>query len=317
MSRKSNKTSHVLNLITNRTGISTEELEHNTSPSTEQFFPGFPVAATPERAISAPSEKAAPAPIEKIAPLPAKRRLNVTEISGDIAEAVSSQIRSSLEIVEIQESKARAKILEDAAKARENAKQARMEEISEMSIEKLNKEVKPAVAAVRREQPQIETYAPENFDESAHAVTDEPPVAPAPQAQPTPQAQTPPAAQPVPASPPQSEKPPKPAVEEPPKERLYFSTQKTMDGLVLVNILEEVMRLEAPKIMQSLDMCCCERCLSDVLAIALNSIPPKYVVTPRGALFAKISSYGTQYQTDIFAHLTKACVAVSKSPSHP
>jgi len=91
---------------------------------------------------------------------------------------------------------------------------------------------------------------------------------------------------------------------------------KSMEGLVFANILEEIMRMEAPKIMSGLNMCVCERCLNDVLALALNRMPPKYVVSKKGALFAKIASYGNQYKTDIYTSLTHACVVVRDSPSH-
>jgi len=91
---------------------------------------------------------------------------------------------------------------------------------------------------------------------------------------------------------------------------------KTMTGLVLVNILEEVMRVSAPKIMEEFGMCTCDRCIHDVLAIALNGMYPKYVVTRTGTLFAKISSYENQYKTDVLAKLTQACEIVKHSPSH-
>jgi competence protein ComFB len=99
-------------------------------------------------------------------------------------------------------------------------------------------------------------------------------------------------------------------------ERELTTDGKTMEGLVLINILEEVMRVEAPKIMKQFGMCTCDRCVTDVLAIALNNIQPKYVVTQKGALFAKIESYGNQYKTDILAKLTQACDIVGQSPSH-
>lgn len=92
--------------------------------------------------------------------------------------------------------------------------------------------------------------------------------------------------------------------------------KQTMEGHILVNILEEIMYLEAPKIMAEFNMCNCERCFTDVLALALNNIPPKYVVTHKGALFAKIASYGNQYKTDVLASLTNACNVVKNSPSH-
>ena len=310
MYKKSNKTSHVLNLITNRTGISPEELEQNTISSQEErpaetlvrVQTERIVEVPVERIIEVPVERIVEVPVERIVEAPAKKRVNVANLSGDVAAAVSEQIRASLEIIENEQSKAR--------------EQVRMEENAGMSIEMLTKEVTPAVAAVKRDQPQVRTFDFENFDESTESIAEpeeiiEQPeeiaaeISPPEKAPVIPPEKTPAAAEPI-----------KEPIKEPVKEHTFTIDQKSMEGLVLINILEEVMRLEAPKVMKGLEMCGCDRCINDVLAIALNSIPPKYVVTQRGALFAKISAYGTQYQTDIFAHLTKACVTVGKAPSH-
>ena len=90
----------------------------------------------------------------------------------------------------------------------------------------------------------------------------------------------------------------------------------TMEGFVLANVLEEVIRLEAPKIITGYGMCCCERCVNDVLAITLNRMPSMYVVSKKGSLFAKVASCGLQYRTDIYTKITEACAIVSKSPNH-
>jgi hypothetical protein len=52
------------------------------------------------------------------------------------------------------------------------------------------------------------------------------------------------------------------------------------------------------------------------MAITLNKLSAKYVVSHKGALFAKIASYGNQYKTDILSGVTQACVIVENSPSH-
>ena len=38
--------------------------------------------------------------------------------------------------------------------------------------------------------------------------------------------------------------------------------------------------------------CGCEKCRLDVAALALNYLPPHYVVTEKGELYSKISSLG-------------------------
>lgn len=89
-----------------------------------------------------------------------------------------------------------------------------------------------------------------------------------------------------------------------------------MHGYIMVNVLEGLVRFDALKLMEQFGMCTCDRCLYDVLALTLNNIPPKYVVTRKGELFAKIESYGSQYKTDITAKLTQACLLVKESPNH-
>ena len=88
------------------------------------------------------------------------------------------------------------------------------------------------------------------------------------------------------------------------------------EELVCINIMEEIMRMEAPRVMSTFSMCQCDRCLCDVMAFALNHMPAKYVVSRRGVLFTKAASYGSQYRTDIFSSLTQACNIVKQSPRH-
>jgi len=98
-----------------------------------------------------------------------------------------------------------------------------------------------------------------------------------------------------------------------------FETIDTSDkanDFVLVNIMEEIVRSEADKIMKNFNMCECARCVSDVMAIALNNVPSKYTVTAKGALISKITSYKNQYRTDVLASLTQACSVVNKIPKH-
>ena len=62
--------------------------------------------------------------------------------------------------------------------------------------------------------------------------------------------------------------------------------------------------------------CNCGQCKLDVKAIALNSLPQKYVVTRKGELYAKMSSLQQQFEVDIIAAVTKAAVIVGRNPRH-
>jgi len=54
----------------------------------------------------------------------------------------------------------------------------------------------------------------------------------------------------------------------------------------------------------------------DIRAIALNSLPPKYVVTRKGELYTKLSSLQQQFDVDIISAITKAAVIVGRNPRH-
>ena len=69
-------------------------------------------------------------------------------------------------------------------------------------------------------------------------------------------------------------------------------------------------------ILKTLDVCTCERCRCDIMAIALNALPPKYVVTPRGHLFSKIDTLRQQNDVDLISAITKGATIVSRMPRH-
>lgn len=64
------------------------------------------------------------------------------------------------------------------------------------------------------------------------------------------------------------------------------------------------------------EVCQCEICRYDIVAIALNNLPPKYVVREEGELYSRINTLETQYRIDIYAALTKALMIVKESPRH-
>ena len=45
------------------------------------------------------------------------------------------------------------------------------------------------------------------------------------------------------------------------------------------NIMEDLVENKLGELMRSADMCCCGRCRADAKALALNKLPPRYVVS--------------------------------------
>ena len=53
----------------------------------------------------------------------------------------------------------------------------------------------------------------------------------------------------------------------------------------------------------------------DILALALNKLPTKYVTTGEGKMYSQIiENYKVQYETDVLASLTRAAITVKSKP---
>jgi Late competence development protein ComFB. len=84
----------------------------------------------------------------------------------------------------------------------------------------------------------------------------------------------------------------------------------------LKNYMEEVVFEMLDKVMVKMGVCMCDKCRYDVAAIALNSLPPKYVVTEEGEVYSRTNELTTQFDVDIATAITRAAEIVSKNPRH-
>ena len=64
------------------------------------------------------------------------------------------------------------------------------------------------------------------------------------------------------------------------------------------------------------EICKCERCRFDVVALALNFLPPRYVVTVKGETWAKVKILEQQFYVDIISAITNAITLVKSRPHH-
>lgn len=64
------------------------------------------------------------------------------------------------------------------------------------------------------------------------------------------------------------------------------------------------------------DVCSCKRCKLDMAAKALNSLPPKYVVSQHGEVYTKTNVLHQQAKTDVLAKVAQAIEHVKKNPKH-
>ena len=89
-----------------------------------------------------------------------------------------------------------------------------------------------------------------------------------------------------------------------------------MDEATLKNYMEEAVQEKLPTIIKQMGLCDCSRCKYDMMAYVLNKLPPKYVVTNKGSLFAKLDIIQSQMDTDILSHLVQAAKIVKDRPNH-
>ena len=90
----------------------------------------------------------------------------------------------------------------------------------------------------------------------------------------------------------------------------------TSDNDQVKNYMEEVVYMLLPEILRDINACKCPKCTLDIAAMALNQLPPKYIVTEKGELYSKISTLRQQFEVDVISAITKAAVLVKRSPRH-
>lgn len=85
----------------------------------------------------------------------------------------------------------------------------------------------------------------------------------------------------------------------------------------LINYMEEAATYELEKLLKDTpDVCKCQKCKLDMLAWALNRLPPKYIVSEKGRIYTKLNEQTVQFQVDVIRELTKAILCISKKPQH-
>ena len=90
-----------------------------------------------------------------------------------------------------------------------------------------------------------------------------------------------------------------------------------MEHFVLRNYMEDLIQAKMPDVLKTMQgICLCDRCRLDILAYALNNSPPKYVVSTKGTMYAKLSVLQGQFEVDVVRAITDAAMLISKSPRH-
>lgn len=102
-----------------------------------------------------------------------------------------------------------------------------------------------------------------------------------------------------------------PASEQPPP-----APEKPAENFAVVNIMEHLVEMKAPRYIKMFGLCSCARCAADVKALTLTSLQPSYLVVPKAEVQGMITVYESRYNSTIFAQLTRACKVVMDNPRH-
>ena len=171
----------------------------------------------------------------------------------------------------------------------------------ELKVEaKLTIEIDPEVELKKKDPVAVAMTAEPERPATAEQPAVEPALTPAPEMAPEPEMATEP------------EMAPEPEVEAEKKP----GRRRLEQGDPLLNLSEILVKEKAPDVIEKMRVCTCEACHNDVLALALNMLPTKYVTTDEGKQFLQLEMYKKQYETDVLSALTRACVRVKASPRH-
>ncbi len=144
----------------------------------------------------------------------------------------------------------------------------------------------------------------------------EPEPQPAPAEEPEPQPEPGPEPEPVRAEEPQPE--PEPVPEEEPEPQPEEPTHKPnpMEDITYINVIQALVEDKVDKYIKQFKMCTCRRCRTDVVALALTTLPAKYIVVPEHESVPMLSIYESRYGAAVTAQLIAACQKVSANPRH-
>ncbi|MFP4466853.1 MAG: late competence development ComFB family protein [Candidatus Goldiibacteriota bacterium] len=87
-----------------------------------------------------------------------------------------------------------------------------------------------------------------------------------------------------------------------------FIIKNYMEDIARRNLKEQIDKRD--------DICKCGRCQLDIYALALNSLPSKYVVTDKGHVFTKLNEMETQFNADVTREVYRAIEYIKEHKRH-
>lgn len=287
MAKKTNKTSHVMDLLTNGTSPEAEASESAAEA----------VSSGQEKKSDVQSHTVTPAKVTVVDEGSMNDRVS-QEILGKLTEELEEETKQEQPaggpeaVSEHDDTPAAQETAQDMAGEAPESPEAASEPVSEESKgSAVNDEVQASSDVQEPAADTAETPAPEASEPVAaqEPVKEEEPAAP----------KTP-------------EKPPHPIIPE-----SHFGSHTKNREYRFVNVMEQLlMRQDLDAVLRQHNVCTCPRCMSDVCALALTGLPSKYVVTSKDSISPLLSYYENKYKIPVLTELMKACNKVRENPRH-
>ena len=331
MARKSNKTAHVLNLLSG--GEPEKETQQPQKPEAETAAETAAAKAEtePEKEEAASAQAAAPVKAQTAAP-EVPSNISIIDNGAKEADLVAERIHEELlKELEKEEGAAAAEETVPAAKPSE----AELSPTAEVPAAE-------ALASPVQEEPKAEIPAAsdtaaspapavEEAEASAAPMTVEPkaetPSAPIAEEPKTKTFSAPMAEEPKTetSSAPIAEEPkPEPAASsepepEEPQEVLELSPEPLAEpepDYVMLNVMQRVVEDKIIYFMKQFEVCTCARCKADTIALTLSGLPAKYKIVDRFAVDPLVSYYTSRLISQVTVEALKACTQVKENPRH-
>lgn len=102
---------------------------------------------------------------------------------------------------------------------------------------------------------------------------------------------------------------------------MHFHDRKDLNSMVdldfkYINVYEIIVQDKLLDYMKKFDVCMCDRCIIDTFALAVTALPTKIVVVDKKEIFPLVNFFEVQNTAIISTALIKACMIVKDKPNH-
>lgn len=107
--------------------------------------------------------------------------------------------------------------------------------------------------------------------------------------------------------------------EEPAEESIELSPEPPAEpepDYVMLNVMQQVVEDKIIYFMKQFEVCTCDRCKADTIALTLSGLPAKYRIVDKHAVDPLVSYYTSRLISQVTVEALKACTQVKENPRH-